>query len=160
MCEPLKVQELCTRKQLHFGIDRNLRVFGQGGITQNPKYCHDKVFILLDKGNFSSVVSPPPPPGGTQGRCWTQICLFRNGGIVWPAHRNSQTLGLTPSPASHSTAPCCFPPLLYVLKYGSCASREVYRCHSASYMSVTGINLHLFAYCFISFYDNVLHNII
>lgn len=71
MCEPLKVLGLCPGKQSRFGIDRNSRDFGQGGIIPNPEYCHDKVFILLDKGNFSTV-----PPGARRGDAGHKfVCL-------------------------------------------------------------------------------------
>lgn len=145
------------REATALGIDRNSRVFGQGGIMQHPKYCHGKVFILPDKDNFSSI--PPGAHRGDAGRRF--VCLEAEVQFARPTAIPKHWAWPHPLPPTASCSGKHFsPPSLYVLKYGSCTSHEVYRCHSASYMSVTGINLHLFAYCFISFYDNVLHNII
>lgn len=80
MCEPLKVLGLCPGKQSRSGIDRNSRDFGQGGIIPNPEYCHDKVFIPLDKGNFSTV-----PSGAHRGDAGHKfVCLEVEVGLAQP----------------------------------------------------------------------------
>lgn len=67
----LESLRIVLQEAIALGIDRNSRDFGQGGIIPNPEYCHDKVFILLDKGNFSTV-----PPGAQRGDAgYKFVCL-------------------------------------------------------------------------------------
>lgn len=79
---------------------------------------------------------------GSQGR--------RRSAPLNPWH--AEPPGLSPAPGRDGGARRCAP-----------AAEHAAECTDVSlvfYLSVTGINLHLFSYCFISFYDNVRHNII